>query len=117
MEAQPSGDAIAGVAIATLLIPESIGYTGVAGVPAQLGLCAAIAAVAAYAVTGGVSGEEIDADQELFASGAVNVRGDRCVLQSADPRRIKRLWDGIGSISSPGSRHLCSSSSGRRCLP
>lgn len=48
-------DAIAGVAIAALLIPESMGYAGVAGVPTQVGLYAALAAVVAYAVTGGVS--------------------------------------------------------------
>jgi sulfate permease, SulP family len=48
-------DAIAGVAIAALLIPESMGYAGVAGVPTQVGLYAALAAVAAYAITGGVS--------------------------------------------------------------
>jgi SulP family sulfate permease len=48
-------DAIAGVAVAALLIPESMGFAGVAGVPAQVGLYAALASVVAYAVTGGVS--------------------------------------------------------------
>lgn len=50
-----SMDVIAGVAVAALLIPESMGYAGVAGVPTQVGLYAALAAVVAYAVTGGVS--------------------------------------------------------------
>lgn len=50
-----ASDAIAGVAVAALLIPESMGYAGVAGVPAEVGLYAALAAVVAYAVTGGVS--------------------------------------------------------------
>ena len=50
-----SRDVIAGVAVAALLIPESMGYAGVAGVPAQVGLYAALAAVVAYAMTGGVS--------------------------------------------------------------
>lgn len=48
-------DAIAGLAVAALLIPESMGYASVAGVPTQVGLYAALAAVLAYAVTGGVS--------------------------------------------------------------
>lgn len=50
-----AGDAIAGVALAALLIPESMGYAGVAGVPPEVGLYAALAAVVAYAVTGGIS--------------------------------------------------------------
>ena len=50
-----ASDAIAGVAVAALLIPESMGYAGVAGVPTEVGLYAALAAVVAYAVTGGVS--------------------------------------------------------------
>lgn len=48
-------DGAAGLALAALLIPESIGYAGVAGVPPQAGLYAAMAAVVAYAVTGGSS--------------------------------------------------------------
>jgi high affinity sulfate transporter 1 len=48
-------DLIAGIAVAALLIPESMGYAGVAGVPPQVGLYAALAAVFAYAVTGGTS--------------------------------------------------------------
>ncbi|WP_158412350.1 SulP family inorganic anion transporter [Ilumatobacter nonamiensis] len=48
-------DLIAGLALAALLIPESMGYAGVAGVPAEVGLYAALGAVAAYAITGGSS--------------------------------------------------------------
>lgn len=50
-----SGDVVAGIVLAALLIPESIGYAGIAGVPPEVGLYAAIAAVAAYALTGGTS--------------------------------------------------------------
>ncbi|GAA1479128.1 sulfate permease [Nocardioides aestuarii] len=50
-----SADLVAGIALAALLIPESIGYAGIAGVPPEVGLYAAIAAVAAYALTGGTS--------------------------------------------------------------
>jgi MFS superfamily sulfate permease-like transporter len=48
-------DLVAGIALAALLIPESLGYAGLAGVPAELGLYAALAAIVAYAVTGGTS--------------------------------------------------------------
>ncbi|MEK8226725.1 SulP family inorganic anion transporter [Oerskovia sp. M15] len=55
MGADAAADLIAGIAVAALLIPESMGYAGVAGVPPQVGLYAALAAVFAYAVTGGTS--------------------------------------------------------------
>jgi SulP family sulfate permease len=48
-------DLLAGVALAALLVPESIGYAGIAGVPPEIALYAAIAAIAAYALTGGTS--------------------------------------------------------------
>lgn len=48
-------DGVAGIALAALLIPESMGYASVAGVPTEVGLYAALAAVVAYAVTGGTS--------------------------------------------------------------
>jgi SulP family sulfate permease len=52
---QLAKDAVAGIAVAALLIPESMGYAGVAGVPAEFGLYAALAAAVAYAVFGGTS--------------------------------------------------------------
>lgn len=48
-------DLVAGIALAALMIPESLGYAGLAGVPAELGLYAALAALIAYALTGGTS--------------------------------------------------------------
>ncbi len=48
-------DALAGIAVAALLVPESMGYARVAGVAPEVGLYAALAAVVAYALTGGVS--------------------------------------------------------------
>jgi high affinity sulfate transporter 1 len=48
-------DVVAGLALAALLIPESMGYAGIAGVSAELGLYAALGAVLAYAITGGTS--------------------------------------------------------------
>jgi MFS superfamily sulfate permease-like transporter len=46
------GDLIAGVAVAGLLIPESMGYASIAGLPAQTGLHATVSGLPAYAVSG-----------------------------------------------------------------
>jgi sulfate permease, SulP family len=48
-------DLIAAVSVAALLIPESMGYASVAGVPAQIGLYAAPLALVGYALFGGSS--------------------------------------------------------------
>ena len=48
-----SPDLIAAVSVAALLIPESMGYASVAGVPAQYGLYAAPLALIGYAMFGG----------------------------------------------------------------
>lgn len=46
-------DLIAAVSVAALLVPESIGYASVAGVPAQIGLYCAPLALVGYALFGG----------------------------------------------------------------
>ena len=46
-------DLVAALSVAALLIPESIGYASVAGVPAEMGLYAAPLALLAYAAFGG----------------------------------------------------------------
>ena len=46
-------DLIAAVSVAALLIPESMGYATVAGVPVQIGLYAAPLALIGYALFGG----------------------------------------------------------------
>lgn len=46
------GDVIAGIALAGLLIPESMGYAGIAGLPPQAGLYATAFGLLAYAVFG-----------------------------------------------------------------
>ena len=46
-------DLIAAVSVAALLIPESMGYATVAGVPVQIGLYAAPLALIGYAMFGG----------------------------------------------------------------
>src|SRR5271167_2006170 len=46
------GDVIAGVALAGLLIPEAMGYAGIAGLPPQAGLYATVFGLLAYAAFG-----------------------------------------------------------------
>src|ERR1700756_3561494 len=45
-------DIVAGVALAGLLIPEGMAYAGIAGVPPQMGLYAAMAGMFVYAIFG-----------------------------------------------------------------
>ena len=45
-------DLIAGLAVAALVVPKSLGYAGIAGVPLQYGLYAAAAGALLYAVFG-----------------------------------------------------------------
>jgi SulP family sulfate permease len=46
------GDVVAGIALAGLLIPEAMGYAGIAGLPPQAGLYATAFGLLAYAVFG-----------------------------------------------------------------
>jgi high affinity sulfate transporter 1 len=48
-----TADLIAAISVAALLIPESMGYSSVAGVPVQIGLYAAPLALIGYALFGG----------------------------------------------------------------
>jgi sulfate permease, SulP family len=45
-------DIVAGISVAALLIPESMGYAGIAGLPPEVGLYAAPLALLAYAILG-----------------------------------------------------------------
>jgi sulfate permease, SulP family len=46
------GDLIAGVAVAALIVPKNLGYAGIAGIPLQNGLYAAVAGAILYAILG-----------------------------------------------------------------
>jgi SulP family sulfate permease len=50
--AQLSGDVVSGLTVAALIVPLSIGYAGVAGLPPEMGLYASLAPLVAYAVFG-----------------------------------------------------------------
>src|SRR6201993_3108915 len=45
-------DVVAGIALAGLLVPEGMAYAGIAGVPPQMGLYAALAGMFVYAIFG-----------------------------------------------------------------
>lgn len=47
-----SGDAVAALSVWALLIPQSLAYASLAGVPAQYGLSTAFVALIAYAIFG-----------------------------------------------------------------
>jgi SulP family sulfate permease len=49
---QLRGDVIAGLTVTALIVPLSIGYAGVAGLPPEVGLYASLAPLVAYAIFG-----------------------------------------------------------------
>lgn len=51
-EASPRVDIVAGMSLAGLLVPEGMAYAGIAGVPPQMGLYAALAGLFVYAMFG-----------------------------------------------------------------
>jgi len=51
-ESSPRTDILAGIALAGLLVPEGMAYAGIAGLPPQMGLYAAMAGMFVYALFG-----------------------------------------------------------------
>ena len=51
-ESSPRADMVAGIALAGLLVPEGMAYAGIAGVPPQMGLYAAMVGMFVYAIFG-----------------------------------------------------------------
>ncbi len=51
-ECSPRADIVAGIALAGLLVPEAMAYAGIAGVPPQMGLYAAMVGMFVYAIFG-----------------------------------------------------------------
>jgi MFS superfamily sulfate permease-like transporter len=49
---QRTGDIVAGLTVAALIVPLSIGYAGVAGLPPEAGLYASLAPLLLYAIFG-----------------------------------------------------------------
>jgi high affinity sulfate transporter 1 len=81
------GDAIAGIALAGLLIPEAMGYAGIAGLPPQAGLYATLCGLLAYAIFG--SSRQL-AVSPTSASSAI-LAAALAPLAAADPEKFALL--------------------------
>ncbi|HZD31255.1 MAG TPA: SulP family inorganic anion transporter [Candidatus Angelobacter sp.] len=84
-------DAIAGIALAGLLIPESMGYAGIAGLPPQAGLYATAFGLLAYAIFG--SSRQL-AVSPTSASSAI-LAAALAPLAAADPQKFAVLASGV----------------------
>ena len=88
------GDVIAGVALAGLLIPESMGYAGIAGLPAQAGLYAAAFGLLAYAIFG--TSRQL-AVSPTSASSAI-LAATLAPLAAADPQKYAALASAVAVV-------------------
>jgi sulfate permease, SulP family len=84
-------DVIAGVALAGLLIPESMGYAGIAGLPPQAGLYATVFGLFAYAIFG--SSRQL-AVSPTSASSAI-LAATVAPLAAADPGKFMVLASAV----------------------
>ncbi len=84
-------DVVAGIALAGLLIPESMGYAGIAGLPPQAGLYAAVFGLLAYAIFG--SSRQL-AVSPTSASSAI-LAATVAPLAAADPGKFLALASGV----------------------
>jgi sulfate permease, SulP family len=84
-------DVVAGVALAGLLIPEAMGYAGIAGLPPQAGLYATVFGLLAYAIFG--SSRQL-AVSPTSASSAI-LAATVAPLAAADPGKFMVLASGV----------------------
>ncbi len=84
-------DIIAGIALVGLLVPEGMGYAGIAGVPPQAGLYAALAGLFIYALFGSSRQVAVSAT----SSTAVIVAATVGPLAGADPGRYAELTSAV----------------------
>jgi len=85
------GDVIAGIALAGLLVPEAMGYAGIAGLPPQAGLYATAFGLLAYAIFG--SSRQL-AVSPTSASSAI-LAATVAPLAAADPQKYMVLASGV----------------------
>ena len=88
------GDLIAGLAVAALVVPKSLGYAGIAGVPIQHGLYAAAAGTILYAMFGTARQISTGPSSALAA-----VAGSAVVLSSVSGDDAVRLVSAITIIT------------------
>jgi len=88
------GDVIAGIALAGLLIPESMGYAGIAGLPPQAGLYATAFGLVAYAIFG--TSRQL-AVSPTSASSAI-LAATLAPLAAANPQRLVVLASAVAIV-------------------
>jgi SulP family sulfate permease len=88
------GDVVAGVALAGLLIPESMGYAGIAGLPPQAGLYATAFGLLAYAFFG--SSRQL-AVSPTSASSAI-LAATLAPLAAANPEKFAVLASAVALV-------------------
>jgi high affinity sulfate transporter 1 len=99
--AQLGGDVVAGLTVAALIVPLSIGYAGVAGLPPEMGLAASIAPLVAYAVFG--SGRRLIIGPDAASAAMIGAtiaplaltQADRVVLASTLGLLVAALFLGM----------------------
>jgi len=84
-------DVIAGIALAGLLIPEAMGYAGIAGLPPQAGLYATVFALLTYAIFG--SSRQLVVSP-TSASSAI-LAATLAPLAAADPQKFAMLASAV----------------------
>src|SRR5271166_1621600 len=82
------GDVIAGIALAGLLIPESMGYAGIAGLPPQAGLYATAFGLLAYAIFGSSRQLVVSASSAIMAATVAP-------MAAADPEKFMVLASAV----------------------
>ena len=93
-------DLIAGITVAALVVPKSLGYAGIAGVPIEYGLYAAAAGAILYAIFG-LSGQIATGPSSALAAVAAGAMIIPKPSASATALRPK-----LPACMSPPSRHL-----------
>ncbi len=88
------GDLVAGLAVAALVVPKSLGYAGIAGVPIQHGLYAAAAGTILYALFGTARQISTGPSSALAA-----VAGSAVLLASASGDDAVRLVSAITIVT------------------
>ena len=94
------GDVIAGIALAGLLIPEAMGYAGIAGLPPQAGLYATAFGLLAYAIFGSSRQLVVSPTSASSAILAATV----APLAAADPGKFMVLASAVTLVA----RRCCS---------
>jgi sulfate permease, SulP family len=88
-------DVIAGIALAGLLVPEGMAYAGIAGVPPQMGLYAAMAGMFVYALFGSSRQLAVTSTSSSAAMLAALV----APIAAADPSRYVVLASGAAIVA------------------